>query len=248
MNEVIETLAKSLASVSDNSMNCAQALPNNLQASYRYFLSMCDGGYTGDRFFHFFGVGGPREQNLLEWNQTDLWKKYYDLDEKSFVFAEDILGSQFHFDIRGNRRVVKILVPNSGKIMLCANTFEEFVKYEILGSTTNAEVRRLAQSFFEKKSESFRPFTHISCRIPPLLGGRDSDLDNLQLARASTNLKLVGQVAKQVKSLAPGTRIREVKVDLEKEEIVLVPDRRTPSFAQNLLRRFRAKDGGGAGS
>lgn len=225
MNDVVENLAETLIAVSDDPFRTSQPLPENLQDSYRYFLTLCDGGYTKDYFFHFFGQHGPREHNLLEWNQTGLWKKYYGLDDKTFVFAEDILGAQFCFDIRGNLGVVRMLVPGSGKSTLCANTFEEFVEHEVFVTTTNAKVRQLADSFFKTKDEAFRPFSHIGCKIPPALGGSDSNLENLELTRASTNLKLLGQVAAQVKKLAPGTRIREVKVDHDKEEITLVPER-----------------------
>jgi hypothetical protein len=233
MREVIERLAESLIAVSDDTFQSAQLLPGNLQDGYRYFLSLCDGGYTDDHFFHFFGRRGPREHNLLEWNQTELWKRYYGLHDKIFVFAEDILGTQFYFDIRGNRRVVKMLVPGSGTTTLCANTFEEFVGDEVLCSSNNARERRLADRFFRTKGEGFRPFNHIGCKVPPALGGNDSDPDNLELTRASTNLKLLGQVAVQVKKLGPGTRIREVKIDRDKEEITLVPENR--NWLKNLF-------------
>src|SRR6266480_1463356 len=100
MSEIIEKLAESLSSVNDNSLDCAHRLPRNLQDSYRYFLSLCDGGYTEDRFFHFFGVRGPISHNLEEWNRVELWKHFYGLDDTAFVFAEDIFGTQFFFDIR----------------------------------------------------------------------------------------------------------------------------------------------------
>jgi hypothetical protein len=224
MREMVEKLADSLSHVSDDSFGSEQKLPNNLQDGYRYFLSLCDGGYTADHFFHFFGQRGPREHNLLEWNRGELWKKHYGLDDSTFVFAEDILGAQYCFDIRANRRVVKMLIPTTGKLTLCANTLEEFVQDEVLGTSANAEVRRLAASFFRTKGETFRRFVHIACRISRLLGGSDSDLANLELTRASTNLKILGQIRSQVKKLAPGTRIREIKVDHEKEEITLVPE------------------------
>src|ERR1043165_794144 len=107
MEELIEKLAESLMPVSSGPVQTDQELPANLQQSYRYFLSLCDGGYTKDHFFHFFGQKGPQQHNIIQWNQTNLWKHYYGLDEKSFVFAEDIFGTQFFFDVRGNRRVVK---------------------------------------------------------------------------------------------------------------------------------------------
>ena len=218
MSESVQKLVEALIGVSDDSVACAGPLPANLQESYRNFLSLCDGGYTADHFFHFFGLRGPREHNLLAWNETGLWKRYYDLDETTFVFAEDILGTQFCFDVRGNRRVVKMFRPSSGRLSLCANTFEEFVEDEVLRRTADAQIRELAENFFRAKQETFRPFTHIACKVPPALGGSDSDLNNLELIAASTNLSFLGQVASQVKHLEPGTRIGEIRMVRDKGE------------------------------
>jgi hypothetical protein len=208
--------------VSDNSIHTDQKLPDNLQEGYRYFLSLCDGGYTQDRFFHFFGKNGPRLHNLLEWNRNDHWKQYYNLDEKTFVFAEDVFGTQFCFDIRGNRRVVKMLIPDGAKLSLCANTFEEFLETEVLNNTTNLQVRQLAQRFFDSRKEIIRPFTHIACKIPLSLGGQDTDLSNLDIVQSSTNLKILGQITSQIKGLAPGTKIRDIRINYESEEITLI--------------------------
>ena len=223
MKERIEKLADSLIAVSDDSFHSEQKMPDNLQEDYRYFLSLCDGGYSEDRFFHFFGQKGPRLHNLLEWNRTDYWKKYYNLDEKTFIFAEDIFGTQFCFDVRGSRRVVKMLIPDGAKLSLCANTFEEFLETEVQSDAINLQVRRLAKSFLSAREEVFRPFTHIACKIPLSLGGSDTDLSNLDSVQSATNLKILGQITKQVKMLAPGTKIRDIKIDYESEEITLIP-------------------------
>jgi hypothetical protein len=223
MRELIEKLADSLFAVSNDSFQSDQKLPDNLQESYRYFLSLCDGGYTGDRFFHFFGQKGPRLHNLFEWNKTDNWKRYYNLDEKTFIFAEDILGTQFCFDVRGNRRVVKMLIPDGAKLTLCANTFEEFLETEVLSDANNLEVRKLAQRFLNARGGIFQPFTHIACKIPLSLGGSDTDLNNLDKVQSSTNLKILGQVTSQVKQLAPGAQIKDIEVNYEREEITLIP-------------------------
>jgi len=224
MKEIVEHFAELLVDVSDSSLCPAQKLPANLQDGYRYFLSLCDGGYTKANFFHFFGQGGPVSHNLSEWNQRELWKKYYGLDDMSFVFAEDVFGTQFCFDVRGNRRVVKMLIPDGGKISLCANTFEEFLEVEVLGETANSQVRQLAQRFFQLKGVTFHPFTHISCKIPSSLGGNDEDLDNLELIYASIHLKLLGQITSQIRNLPTGTRIKDIRIDHEKQEITLVPE------------------------
>lgn len=223
MRELVERLAESVICISDNSFRSDDKLPNNLQEGYKYFLSVCDGGYTTDHFFHFFGQKGPRQHNLLQWNRSDLWKKYYGLGDDTFVFAEDIFGTQFCFDVRGDRRVVKMLIPDGGRFSLCTNSFEEFLQAEVLSDERNLAARQLCQRFFEKKREPWRPFTHIACKIPPSLGGNDSDVDNLEVAGSSTNLKLLGQIKIQIEELPVGTRIRDVRIDYDKEEITLIP-------------------------
>lgn len=223
MNSLVEKLVDSLTIVSDDSFHSQNELPTNLQEGYLCFLSICDGGYSKDHFFHFFGKRGPLLHNLLEWNRPEFWKRYYNLDDKTFIFAEDIFGTQFCFDIRGNRRVIKMLIPEGNKMSVCANTFEEFIEAEILNETTNSQVRKLAADYFKVCGKVFRPFTHIACKIPPSLGGSDTDLSNLELVKSSTNLKILGQVTSQVKQLLPGTRIQDVKIDYEKEEITLIP-------------------------
>lgn len=222
MREIIEKLADSLVAVSDDSIHPAQQLPDNLQDDYRYFLSLCDGGYSADRFFHFFGQRGPHLHNLVEWNRVGFWKRYFNLDDKTFVFAEDIFGTQFCFDVRGNRRVVKMLIPDGRAPSLCANTFVEFLEYEVLSDTDNSQIRQLARDFYANRGQAFRSFTHIACKIPPSLGGNDSDISNLETIQSSTNLKILGQIALQVKKLDPGTRIRDIRINYEKEEITLI--------------------------
>lgn len=224
MRQIIEQVAESFVAVTDDSFESGQCLPANLQEGYRYFLSLCDGGYTKDRLFHFFGRKGPQAHNLLEWNRPDLWKRPYGMDDKTFVFAEDIFGTQFCFDVRGNRKVVKLLIPDGGKFSLCANTFEEFLETEVLSGDSNVQARKFASRFFATNEQPFRPFCHIACKIPSSLGGDDTDLNNRELVRASTNMKLLGQITEQIKNLPSGTRIRDVRIDRDKEQVVLVPE------------------------
>jgi hypothetical protein len=207
----ITEFAKTLFSVSDGSPRKELSFPN-LQHVYLEFLQACDGGYTQDRFFHFLGTSGPLEHNLVEWNRVDLWKGFYSLDEKSFVFAEDIWGMQYFFDIRGDRRVVKSLNPENGNIALSTNTFEDFLEDEVLSDEFNSKAREFSMKLYAARNAKFQPFTHISCKKPVLLGGRVTDLDNLEFAPSLTNLTIYGQLVSQVKHLAPGTVINKVNI------------------------------------
>jgi hypothetical protein len=222
MTEVIEEVAGSLIAINGGPLSTAAQLPDKLQSSYRYFLSICEGGYTQDHFYHFFGQNGPRNHNLTAWNEDSYWKKYFGLATTDFVFAEDALGTQFYFDIRGNRRVVKMLIPATGSSTLCANSFEEFLDDEVVSIGTNADVRELVRRFRETKRQDFRPFTHLSCKTPVVLGGSDSDLENLEVIQSSTNLKLLGQLQQQIADVPAGTVVKDIEIDQQREEIKLI--------------------------
>ena len=222
MNEVTRKVAESLRPLLVENSGARAQLPSNLQETYRRFITFCDGGYTNDSFFHFFGKHGPPAHNLTSWNEPGFWKHYFGLDETVFVFAEDIFGTQFCFDVRGTRRVVKMFIPDGGKTSLCANTFEEFLEREILSDRTNNEVRELASRFFNVSGERFRPLMHISCKIPRILGGIDTDLNNLQLIDAVVDLKILGQITMQVRALPPGTKIRDIRVNNQNMEVKLI--------------------------
>ena len=221
---LLESVAESLKATGVGPKDAVEELPRNLQPSYRHFLSLSDGGYTSDGFIHFFGLGGPLEQNLLQWNKVGFWKLHFGLTDDTFVFAEDNLGTQFMFDVRGNRKVVKMLIPDGGKISLCANTFEEFLENEAHPTEVNARPRGLAARYFRETGIAFRPFTHISCKVPVMLGGSDEDVQNLALVNSGTNLVILGQVCVQVRKLPPGTKIREIRIEEGTGKLAVLPE------------------------
>ena len=211
MTNSIEKLATSMETFGVVPLERRQLDQRNLQASFLYWLALTNGGYTSDSFFHFFGTTGPREHNILDWNSSELWKKYYSLDETSFVFAEDIFGTQFYFDVRGNRRVVKMLDPDDGSTTLCANTFEDFVESLVFGNEFNIDRKRLASAFYRECHVRFEPFTHISFKNPIVFGGSSSELSNLELIESVDNLMFLGQIVRQTKDLPAGTRIDRIR-------------------------------------
>jgi len=212
MSNLIEQLSESLMRSEGTSSDKRHLSQRNLQDRYLYFLSLCNGGYAKDGFFHFFGTVGPTRHELVAWNQPDSWKAHFGLDDQWFVFAEDIFGTQFFFDVRGTRRAVKMLIPDNGSVSLCANSFEDFVEDEIFGEDAGGRARHLARQFFQEKGLMFRPFAHIACKIPILLGGKQV-LENLEFEDSLTNLSILGQVYGQGKDLPPGTPIENIHID-----------------------------------
>jgi hypothetical protein len=215
-------VAESLRVPVQASRAAAIDLPQNLQSSYREFLNLVPGGYTQDNMFHFFGPGGHQDHHLSEWNSEAFWKKWYGLGNTEYVFAENLFGTQFYFDIRDNRRAVYMLVPATGRRSLCANTFADFLEDEILSDDFNQDERRLAATFLESSPENYQCFQHISYRVPILLGGSATAFENLELLSSRTNMKILGQIYQQVKHLGAGTKIKDFKVDYGREIIILV--------------------------
>jgi hypothetical protein len=224
MNELVEHLATSLVGVKDGVSLRPVAIPLKLCENYRHFLSLSNGGYTPDNFFHFFGTDGVLGHNVFLWNDVNQWKHYYRLNDDSYIFCEDIFGSQYAFDIRGNRRVVKVLVPDGGRIRLCANTFEEFLRDIVMDDALNRELRELARSFFDYSGETFRAFSHITCILPSSIGGNDRDLSNLVLVDSAANMSILGQLTDALRDVPPGTRFRDVRIDYARNVITLVRD------------------------
>jgi hypothetical protein len=212
MSNLVEILAETLISLEAVPPERSPLDQGNLQHDYLYFLSLCNGGYTPDCFFHFFGTTGPSAHNLRDWNAAVLWKSYYSLTDSEFVFAEDVFGTQFFFDVRGTRKVVKTLAPDTGKVSLCSNTLEDFLEEEVFGDELNLESKKLAKRFFESEGALYEPFTHISCRTPVVFGGSQTDLKNLELVESLENIRLLGQIVNQIKNLPPGTRIDRINL------------------------------------
>src|SRR5438132_2552811 len=196
-------------------------LPDWLEPDYKLFLSLCEGGYTDECHFHFFGLSGPPEHNVLEWNRPDLWKNDFGITEPWFFFAEDVFGNQYYFT-SGRRRVVKTFWIEYGESDLAAANFADFVQDVVLDKSTRILQRSLAAKFLEPHQAQFEAGRHLGYRIPLKLGGCDTDVGNLELVEAVSHLKFCGQVISQVKGLPVGTKIVDIEMDRDKGLIKLI--------------------------
>jgi hypothetical protein len=188
---------------------------------YKQFLELCNGGYTRDGFFHFFGGCGPVRHNVIEWNETGLWKNCFGLDDSFFVFAEDIFGNQYGF-VRSRRvGLIKMLSPETGQLTIAPDTFDGFVEYSVF-SDSRAQLKALANTFFATTGGPWQEFMHISYDVPPCLGGDPMDLKNWDYVDSIVNLRMAGQILTQVKNLKPGTKIRRVEVDPATQTVRLI--------------------------
>jgi hypothetical protein len=222
----VDTVAQFAGSLSpvkaDGSSDMMATLPDGVGDDYVRFLSLCNGGFTQDRMFHFFGSSGITEHNILRWNEPALWKRYFGLGDDFFVVAEDCLGNQFGYTLGKRRKVIKILNLDSAQLTLAAADFASFVRCNVGENPMRHQLTDLIKRLESRDGVAFGAFQHVSSRIPACLGGDDSDLSNLEFSYSLDNLLFMGQVLDQVRHLPEGTKIRRVDFDRDTKTLKLV--------------------------
>ncbi len=201
----------------------ADAIPGDLPEDYLNLIKETNGGLTEDKVFHFFGIKGYLRHNVIEWNKAGLWKKHYDLDEQSFIFAQDLFGDQYFFK-RGNRgNAIYFLNPSNGQTYFTADTFADFIE-DVVDDSEEMLVEKLAiaRNFFNKYSLDWEPFKHLSYKHPPILNGSEEDPDNIELCDSLANLSFTGQLIEQLKNVPEGTVVKDVQIDKEANSVTLI--------------------------
>jgi hypothetical protein len=207
--ETVRHLASRLVPVSsmrdrrpDDSIEWAK----QFDPDYHLFLELCDGGYTPDNLYHFFGVCGPTGHNVQSWNRPELWKANYGMGDEHFVFAENVLGNQYSFYFTPRRRVIKVLSVDVRGFSPIADSFAAFAeRVTNAPSEPNRILREILEQFEACSGESYRPFHHLSPKVPACLGG-GKRVEDLELTDSITDLQVTGQVLLQVKDPPPQRR------------------------------------------
>ncbi|MHC4742341.1 MAG: SMI1/KNR4 family protein [Planctomycetota bacterium] len=203
--------------------NSIDNLPLDLPAGYRAFLETCNGGYTADDFFHFFGLVGPIQHNVIEWNRKELWKDFYHFDDAFFVFVEDVLGGQYYFKRGGRKNAVYLLDPNNGKTYFMADNYENFLRDVVANSDEICrEVKALAEAYFGVPGNERKYLHHLSYMHPIIPGGSEGDISNFDQCDSLVNLSILGQLVRGLENVEPGTPIKDVDIDYEKGEVRLI--------------------------
>jgi len=198
-------------------------LPEDLPDSYKQLLGKTNGGYTEDKYFHFFGLIGPLQHNVIEWNNLDLWNEYFEFSSNWFVFAEDIFGDQYFFKRGSRKNAIYFLSSCSGQIYFAADSYKDFIEDVVDDrEETMSEKIFLAKSFYKKYGFQYKYFQCLSYIVPPILNGKENDSDNLELCDSLLHIDFMGQLTSQLKNMKPGTVIREVIISKDKKHVQLI--------------------------
>ncbi len=198
-------------------------LPSDLPEGYRALLATCNEGNTCDDFFHFFGLVGPIQHNVIEWNRNKHWKTFFHLDDACFVFVEDIFGGQYFFKRGGRKNAVYTLDPDDGKTYFMADNFKGFLEDIIADSDAMcSKEKELAEAFFAVPGNKKRCLHHLSYKTPIILGGDQGDINNLDQCDSLANLSILGQIVRGLENVEPGTAVKDVEIDYVNKEVRLI--------------------------
>lgn len=223
--DLVERAARTLTDVDQTPRVSQDRLPSEVPDDFRHFLAVCNGGFAKDGHVHVFGANVCQAHDIFEWNERELWKRHFGLDDRFFVFAETMFGHQFGFLLDRQPTIIKMVSPVDGSLIRCPEHFYQFAHAYILDDEDEFdEDLLLARRYFEAHGGRCPPFAHLSYKIPPILGGSQVDIENVEIVDSVTNLQFSGQIATQAKQLPPGTKIVDVEYNLERREVRLITD------------------------
>ena len=191
----------------------------------RYLLTKCNGGYSKDGYFHFFGHSGDDAHNIVKWNEPNLWRdRYGDLVDDYYFFADDIFGNQFGHRLSEPSDEVFLFWVDDGRVESFETDFDDFLTATVYGTFVFEEMRNLSSEFQAGVGGKVPPLHHLTYRIPLLLGGRSDDIDNLEICSSVDHMLFSGQIVVQCRALPRGTKITNVLIDGESQTLTLVTE------------------------
>ncbi len=139
----------------------------------------------------------------MKWNEPSIWRGAFLKDASWYAVAEDVFGYQFCLRIDGRRPVVKALSLWDGTFILIANSFTEFIERIVLTPTAWVSMRARYRMLMDHPSMQFRPLSHLTFEIPPLLNS-EGPTGKFEWMDSTTNASILAQVFAQ-------TKAREIK-------------------------------------
>lgn len=157
------------------------------------------------RFFPYRSV--PISYGILEWNSSELWRQEYgDMTNGCFFFAEDIFGGQFC--CLGGR--ICQFDPETGQCDALATSFEEWAEL-ILSNHEVLTGFRLAHEW-QTRFGQLKGRDRLVPKVPFVAGG-DFSVLNLAAIDSVRGMRSRGGLARQIRDLPDGAKIRFTIVD-----------------------------------
>ncbi|HYG66901.1 MAG TPA: hypothetical protein VD838_04550 [Anaeromyxobacteraceae bacterium] len=206
-------LAKLLSIGSEPLCSAAPAMPAAFEgtrwaAELEAMLAAKNGFFAFESSLHVFPAGPTvHGYDLATWNDPRGWRAAYpDLPADLLLFAEDVFGIPFCCGEAGVQR----FDPETGALEQLATTLEDWAAL-VLAEFAFQTGHPLAHAW-QVKHGPLAPTQRLAPKVPFVLGGA-YELDNLYAADALESMRFRADLARQIRDLPDGARVKLVVGD-----------------------------------
>ena len=203
MNHLNKLLSIASDQLCDNTTNHLTYDSNSLLEQLNIVLKEKNGFYVFESALHVFpSISSDNQIGIIEWNETSLWKTYYNFDLSNVTFfAEDIFGNQFCI----KDKTICLFDVESMSFEYLATSMEEWAEliiynYDMLTGFKVAHEWQQLNGVLPTKQR-------LLPKIPFILGGEYS-LNNLYTSDAIEGMRFRASIANQIKDLPDGVPIK----------------------------------------
>jgi hypothetical protein len=203
MNHLNKLLSIASDQLCDNTTNHLTYDSNSLLEQLNIVLKEKNGFYVFESALHVFpSISSDNQIGIIEWNETSLWKTYYNCDLSNVTFfAEDIFGNQFCI----KDKTICLFDVESMSFEYLATSMEEWAEliiynYDMLTGFKVANEWQQLNGVLPTKQR-------LLPKIPFILGGEYS-LNNLYTSDAIEGMRFRASIANQIKDLPDGVPIK----------------------------------------
>lgn len=144
----------------------------------------------------------PGHMGLDGWNEPSLWKSHYDGEaDEVLCFAEDVFGGQFCLATDG----ICFFEPETAELKPIARDLDGWA--EALLSDYNFVTGFPIAHQWQEMHGALPAGSRLVPKIPFNLGGEYA-VDNLHVLADAKAMRLMGDIAMQIKGLPEGTKVR----------------------------------------
>lgn len=171
-------------------------------------LRLKNGFYSFESALQVFPAAGfTKEETLNHWNSHALWKfEYEGLADGKLCFAQDTFGNQFCIF----KDTIWLFDAETGDLEFRSNSLEGWAERVL--SDYRLETGFPLLHDWQKAHGKIAKGTRLMPKIPFVLGG-EYKLENLYSLNAISAMKSRGNLAKQIKCLPDGTKVKFTIID-----------------------------------
>lgn len=197
LRKLLSLASPALGTSSTSEVVVETSLPDNPTLKELYStLRQRDGFYAFESALHFYST-----VYLSNWNKIDGWRAQYDLPNDLVSFAEDVFGEQFCLY---NSKIYRFN-PETGEMEGFSKTLEGWA--DLILQDYEVETGYLIAHDWQEKYGRLQLGQRLVPIKPFVLGG-EYEIENLQAMYSADGIAYRANIARQIKGLPDGTRVK----------------------------------------